>query len=88
MNIRYSRELIQKITTNKALKFKVSSFRREEEPAGEKTMEWGTKEAVKKLGKMPDIIYDEGAVGKEAMIRIIGKTPEEVMEKAERILKQ
>jgi len=86
MNIKYSRELIQKL--KKTQSFKISTFRREEEPAGEKTMEWGTKEAVKKLGKMPDIIYDEGAVGKEAMIRIIGKTPEEVMEKAERILKQ
>ena len=81
MNIRYSRELIQKIKTNKALKFKVSSFRREEEPPGEKTMEWGTKDAIKKLGKMPDIIYDDGAIGKEAMIRIIGRTPEEVIGK-------
>lgn len=85
MNMRYSKELIQKI--KKIPGFKISTFRREEEPEGEKTMEWGTKNAIKKLGKMPDLIYDEGAIGKEAMTRILGKTPEEVLGKVERILK-
>lgn len=87
MNIRYSKELIEKIKAIRALKFKISSFRRAEEPGGEKTMEWGTKQSIKKLGKMPDIIYDEGAVGKEAMIRILGKSPEDVLGKVEKVLK-
>jgi hydroxymethylpyrimidine/phosphomethylpyrimidine kinase len=48
-------------------------------------MEWGTEEAIKKRGRIPDVIYDKGSVGKEAMIRITGKTPTEVVGKALKI---
>ena len=38
-------------------------------------------------GKIPDLIADEGALGKEAMIRIFGNSALEVVDKAFQILK-
>jgi hydroxymethylpyrimidine/phosphomethylpyrimidine kinase len=35
---------------------------------------------------VPDIIYDKGGMGKEPMIRILGKDPEDVMWKLKRII--
>lgn len=84
MNIRYSSEAL---AACRKLRFKISSFSRKEEPKGVSTMEWGTAQAVKKLGRMPDVIYDLGSVGKEPMIRILGKNPAEVLEKVRQILK-
>ena len=85
MNIRYSEKILDKC---KDLGFKVGGFDREEEPAGEDTMRWGPDYVVEKIGEMPDIIYDEGAVGKEAMVRISGETPIDVSEKALKILRE
>jgi hydroxymethylpyrimidine/phosphomethylpyrimidine kinase len=44
-------------------------------------MEWGTKNAIETCGFVPDIIYDAGAVGKEPMIRVLGKKPADVVQK-------
>lgn len=85
MNIKYSEKILDKC---KDLGFKVGGFDREEEPAGENTMRWGPDYVVEEIGEMPDIIYDEGAVGKEAMIRISGETPIDVSEKALKILRE
>ncbi len=85
MNIKYDKKILE---ICEKLGYTVSSFSREEEPENVSTMEWGTKtaiERVKDLG-MPDIIYDLGAVGKEPMIRILGRNPEEVLRKLENIL--
>jgi hydroxymethylpyrimidine/phosphomethylpyrimidine kinase len=38
-----------------------------------KTIPWGIKEAIKKIGKAPDAIYHGGDVGKEPMIVIFGE---------------
>jgi len=52
-------------------------------------MEWGTKAAIEKSlkeeGKVPDIVYDRGGIGKEAMIRILGKNAEDVVDCAIKI---
>jgi hydroxymethylpyrimidine/phosphomethylpyrimidine kinase len=45
------------------------------------TLEWGTKRVIDELGEVPDIIYDEGEAGKEPMVRILGRDPEEVVAK-------
>ncbi|MFQ6103661.1 MAG: bifunctional hydroxymethylpyrimidine kinase/phosphomethylpyrimidine kinase [Candidatus Glassbacteria bacterium] len=45
------------------------------------SLEWGTSHVIKKLGKVPDVIYDKGAVGKEAMVRVLGKDPNDVAKK-------
>lgn len=72
--------------------FTVSSFDRNLEPAEIKSVEggsliWGTEEAIKSFGGVPDIIYDEGGVGKEPMIRVLGKTATEIVNKSLRSIK-
>lgn len=83
MNIRYKEE---SITEFENLGFKVGSFDRKNEPENISTMEWGTKEVISKLGIIPDIIYDKGDIGKEPMIRILGKNPRDVINKLERFI--
>lgn len=83
MNIKYNENIVKKF---EKLNFKIGSFKREEEPEKVSTMEWGTKEVISKLGYVPDIIYDKGGVGKEPMIRIIGKNPNDVYNKLKKIM--
>lgn len=85
MNIKFSEKNL-KLCKKSGLK--IGSFDRTFEPkTSDSTMEWGTKKAIKKLGFIPDIIYDLGGVGKEPMIRIIGKNPDEVISKIIKIIK-
>jgi hydroxymethylpyrimidine kinase/phosphomethylpyrimidine kinase len=84
MNIRYSKEVLQACS---ALHYSVTSFDRKQEPGGIKekegsSLEWGTEWVLRRTKGIPDIIYDEGDRGKEAMVRVIGKNPREVVEKA------
>ena len=78
INVKYSPDAVE---AAKKLGFTTSSFDRTKQPADTPTMEWGTNEAIRKRGLVPDVIYDKGAVGKEPMIRLIGKTPDEVVRK-------
>jgi hydroxymethylpyrimidine/phosphomethylpyrimidine kinase len=48
-------------------------------------LEWGTDQALLRFEGIPDLVYDEGEVGKEPMIRILGTNPLEVAEKVIRI---
>jgi len=87
MNIRYSKKLIE---VCQGLGFRAASFDRAQEPEDVKaregsTLEWGTQRALKGLGHIPDLVYDEGDMGKEPMIRILGRNPSEVVEKVLRI---
>ncbi|MCS7385559.1 MAG: bifunctional hydroxymethylpyrimidine kinase/phosphomethylpyrimidine kinase [archaeon GB-1867-005] len=87
MNIKYSKEAIEAC---KKLGLSIASFSRQMEPPNIKAIEgaslpWGIKEAIKNLGRVPDIIYDEGDLGKEPMIRILGKNAVEVALKAKKI---
>lgn len=83
MNIKYRKSTLD---VCEKLGFSISNFSREDEPEEKSTMEWGTGHAIEKHGSVPDLIYDEGSVGKEPMIRILGKNPEEVFTKLRRIL--
>ncbi|XRO75859.1 thiamine-phosphate synthase family protein [Methanocaldococcus sp. 28A] len=83
MNIKYDDELIKMLKD----KFTISSFDRKEEPPNVSTMEWGTKFACEKFGRVPDIIYDRGGEGKEPMIRVLGRDTIEVIKKVEVILR-
>jgi hydroxymethylpyrimidine/phosphomethylpyrimidine kinase len=83
MNIRFSPEVI---SASREMGLKIASFDRREEPESIKeiegsSLEWGTKRAIEKLGQIPDIIYDHGDIGKEPMVRVLGKDPEEVVKK-------
>jgi hydroxymethylpyrimidine/phosphomethylpyrimidine kinase len=84
LNIRFSDEILR---TCRKLGLRVVSFDRSREPRGVKTMIWGTEQAIKKAGGVPDVIFDRGARGKEAMVRLLGRSPMEVAELALRIAK-
>ncbi|MEA2053990.1 MAG: thiamine-phosphate synthase family protein, partial [Candidatus Thermoplasmatota archaeon] len=85
MNIAYS---VDTINACHAIGLKVGNFDRKDEPAGRSTMEWGTDHVVKEMGFVPDVVWDKGGVGKEAMIRVIGESPNDVLEKVKAIVKE
>lgn len=83
MNIRFSKE---NLTLLKKHGYRVASFDRRLEPKAVKeregfSLEWGVGAVVKRERKIPDFIYDLGDVGKEPMIRVLGRTPLEVATK-------
>lgn len=88
MNIRHDKELL---SVCRGMRLKCVGFSRKDEPAGVKrkegrSLEWGLEQAVRKnKGEVPDIVFDEGEKGKEAMIRIFGRNAREVAQKAVRI---
>ncbi|MEL9991880.1 MAG: bifunctional hydroxymethylpyrimidine kinase/phosphomethylpyrimidine kinase [Thermoproteus sp.] len=89
MNIKYDEELVEKA---KRAGFTVAVVDRRKEPQEVKkaeggSMRWVVEEAVRQVGKMPDVIVDLGDWGKEPMISILGRTPTEVVEKILKILK-
>ena len=88
INVKYSAEIIEACKQAGLL---ISLFERGKEPAGEKTMNWGVREAIRSFslgGQVPDVIYDLGAVGKEPMVRIFGNTAVEVAGKVKRIVER
>jgi len=83
MNIKYSKE---NVTRLKQKGFNVARFDRRKEPKRIKTkegssLEWGVAEVLRKSKSVPDFIYDEGDVGKEPMIRVLGRNPLEIVKK-------
>ena len=83
MNIRYDQEIIRKCRKKN---WKIKRFDRRNEPDRIKrregaSLEWGIGSVLQKSSSIPDIIYDLGDMGKEPMIRILGKTPQEVVNK-------
>ena len=69
------------------LGLKISSYDRAYEPQEVRDVEggtipWGVETAINKLGEIPDVIYHEGAWGKEPMICIVGVDAIEVAEMA------
>jgi hydroxymethylpyrimidine/phosphomethylpyrimidine kinase len=87
MNIRYSPDIIKKCRSQK---FNIAAFDRKDEPDNIKRKEgaslsWGIERLLSKKRIIPDIIYDQGDSGKEPIVRIIGRNPWEVAEKALKI---
>jgi hydroxymethylpyrimidine kinase/phosphomethylpyrimidine kinase len=84
LNLRYDQDLVEAF---KKLGQVVSTFDRRLEPPEVKTMEggtlvWGVEEAIRAAGRVPDVVYDLGEVGKEPMIRVLGNSAMDVVEKA------
>ncbi|KFZ21007.1 Phosphomethylpyrimidine kinase type-1, partial [Thermotoga neapolitana LA10] len=52
------------------------------------SMVWMIERAISELKSPPDLIYNEGWWGKEAMIRVFGRNPKEVLEKIKLMLKE
>jgi len=84
INLKYKEKNLSRL---KKIGFRVGTFRRGMQPEGTSTMEWGTEQAIRKLGRVPDVIADHGEVGKEAMVRILGTEPRDVMRKVRRIVR-
>jgi len=89
MALRYIPELIPLLRKKG---FNIASFDRKKEPKEIKekegsSLDWGVTEALKNTKTMPDIIYDEGGVGKEPIIRVFGKDPFDVVQKVLKIKK-
>jgi len=78
MNLRFSDDVVSKLASSGS---EVGSFDRAEEPDLVSSMEWGTTEAIRKMGHVPDVIFDRGGVGKEPMVRILGHDPRDVLSK-------
>jgi len=82
LNLRFSDGVVRAC---RKLGLRVGQFDRRLEPRGVKTMAWGTERAIKRVGGVPDVIFDRGAVGKEPMVRLLGRSAVEVAERALRI---
>jgi len=82
MNLKYSEENLE--ACRKA-KLRMSTFDRRKEPKGVSSMTWGVHKAIGSHGSVPDAIYDLGGVGKEPMIRLLGRSPDDVISKLKRL---
>ncbi len=82
LNVRYAPEIMRACGR---LGLTIGKFERRREPSGVKTMRWGAEQVIKKAKKVPQVIFDRGAPGKEAMIRLLGRSPLEVAELALRL---
>jgi hydroxymethylpyrimidine/phosphomethylpyrimidine kinase len=78
LNLRYSTPNLSQL---RRLGLTAASFDRSQEPEGVKTMEWGTLDAIERFGRMPDLVFDQGGMGKEPMIRVLGRDPGDVLRK-------
>jgi hydroxymethylpyrimidine/phosphomethylpyrimidine kinase len=75
VNLKFSDEILKVLEEHKMA---VSFYDRTKESEEIKKVEgmtipWGVKEAIKKIGKAPDVIYHRGDIGKEPMIVIFGE---------------
>lgn len=82
VNLKFSEEVLDIL---EKMNMELSFYDRREEPAEVKRVEgmsvsWGVKQAVKRLGKAPDVIYHRGDVGKEPMIVMLGQEATELAE--------
>ncbi|MBU1742928.1 MAG: bifunctional hydroxymethylpyrimidine kinase/phosphomethylpyrimidine kinase, partial [Proteobacteria bacterium] len=83
MNVRFGPEII---AACRDLGYEVREFSRADEPREVKareggTLEWGTRAALEGAAAPPDIVFDLGDVGKEPMVRVLGRDPSEVVDK-------
>lgn len=88
MNLKFSEEVLQKA---RRIGLTIGHFDRRQEPAQVSRLEgsslsWGVAQVLRKAKKIPDLIYDRGGWGKEPMIRILGRDPEEVVGKVWRLV--
>ena len=68
----------------------LSEYDRTKEPKKIKlknsTIAWGIKTAIKNSKKIPDVVFHKGDFGKEPMIIVFGKNPENVLNKISKII--
>ena len=89
MNLKYIPELIEKIQKNTKLKIEKIPRQKQSQRIREKedsTMQWLIKQCIKKIGRIPDIIWDKGSEGKEPMIRLFGKNSDDIIQMLQEFL--
>jgi hydroxymethylpyrimidine/phosphomethylpyrimidine kinase len=84
MNLKYNPQWISKLKKKSSLQ--LVEIKREEQPKKIKnkefsTMQWLINDVIKKNGKIPDIIWDKGSIGKEPIIRLFGKNSKDIINK-------
>lgn len=84
MNLKYNHEWI--LLLQKKSNLQLVEIKREKQPIGIKkkefsTMQWLIKDVISKNGKIPDIIWDKGSIGKEPIIRLFGKNSMDIINK-------
>jgi hydroxymethylpyrimidine/phosphomethylpyrimidine kinase len=84
MNLKYDPKFIQELQLKSDLY--LLEIEREKQPEDVKkseqsTMQWLIKQSVEKYGKIPDIIWDKGAVGKEPMMRLFAQNSDKMINK-------
>ena len=88
LNIRYKSDWIKLLQEKTDLTLK--EIVRESQPKEimvkeESTMQWLIKRSIKETGRIPDIIWDKGAMGKEPMIRLFGNNANDIVNKLQKI---
>ncbi|MFW9828838.1 MAG: bifunctional hydroxymethylpyrimidine kinase/phosphomethylpyrimidine kinase [Candidatus Thorarchaeota archaeon] len=88
MNLKYNPNWVSIIQEKSNLEIK--EILRESQPMQIKkkeytTMQWLIKESLNKNGKIPDIIWDKGSIGKEPMMRLFGKNSRDIILKLKKI---
>jgi hydroxymethylpyrimidine/phosphomethylpyrimidine kinase len=83
MNIRYTEDVLQACH---AANLRTAVLASQDEPAvrpqGEAfALAAGVAKAIRRMGTVPDIIYDTGDIGKEAMVRVLGHDASDVARK-------
>jgi len=85
LNIKYDPKIISKA---KKSRYTILSYDRSKEPKKSKQKEnssisWGISNSLN--AKSPDVIYHKGDIGKEPMILIFGKNPDDVIRKVSKL---
>jgi hydroxymethylpyrimidine/phosphomethylpyrimidine kinase len=88
LNVRFDENVLSRFAKTKN---KILSYDRTKEPRSHKQKEnmsisWGVNDAIRKSQYAPDIIYHKGDFGKEPMIIVFGKNPQNVVHKISKIL--
>ena len=88
INIAYREELVK---VARELGMVVAVVDRREEPEEVRRVEgmslqWLIRKAIEVCGRVPDVIADLGDVGKEPLIRVLGRDPHDVVEKLLKIV--
>ena len=81
MTIMYSDNLVRRI---KSLGYLVAEFDRNRTPPDLQqeegsTLAWGVQDVMEELGRVPDAIFDKGAVGKVPLIRLFATDPSSIV---------
>lgn len=82
MNLRYDAGLMDRA---RGAGLAIGSFDRKDEPQDARTMDWGTREAIRRAKAFPDLIYDLGGPERVAMVRLLGESPGEVVDRARKV---